>query len=576
YRAARREINRDGNLDKKQGLFKSYQMFSRIWNHPEMLLLNAERTEFKDDHDSTEEFDNNNPSVPVPKKESWFRAVMAGETDYCPRDINHSGKFCVAMELLETIIHTRDERVVVFSTSLDVLYLLEEHLQSRLGLKLGIGYYRIDGSTAPSKRQEDIDRFNDPDNHGAYVFLVSTRAGGIGINLTRANHVMLMDVSWNPSHDLQAIYRCLRLGQKSRSVHIYRLISSGTMEQRIYERQLLKQGLAARIVDETSVERLFESRKISDLYADPDQQKDERKKESKSVADDDGVMALMAQLSKATISGKNAEGKENTKLRKVYNPYTKDMANLNPESPLYHLLGESDEETASHDPVGEEEEGESETDSDDEMRAGAGRRLSGENINRGRIQKSAKKFKAWVVGFHEPAILLGHIPENVLTDKEQKQALQEFQNLVDRENMQTTYARSGPGVANYKHLNLWVRNIATWTPQTVGEWITQIGLQVYAQPFALNGISGRRLLRANDKLIKQIIPQAHVGHRAHILVWVARYIINGNATAKDDWDVEPRQTPNQEAIVLYKNKRTGKQQTDLPALLVHDLLQCGV
>jgi DNA repair and recombination protein RAD54B len=99
---------------------------------------------------------------------------------------------------------------------------------------------RIDGSTPPEQRQEHVDAFN---RHGhGDVFLLSTQAGGAGLNLTGANTLVLYSSCWNPALDLQAMARVWRLGQ-TKPCTVYRLLTAGTVEEMIYQRQLLKQAV---------------------------------------------------------------------------------------------------------------------------------------------------------------------------------------------------------------------------------------------------------------------------------------------------------------------------------------------
>ena len=91
----------------------------------------------------------------------------------------------------------------------------------------------MDGSTPVSKRQALVDLFNN--NSDIYLFIMTTRVGGLGINLIGADRVILFDPDWNPSIDIQARERCWRIGQK-RPVTIYRLITSGTIEEKIYHK----------------------------------------------------------------------------------------------------------------------------------------------------------------------------------------------------------------------------------------------------------------------------------------------------------------------------------------------------
>lgn len=105
----------------------------------------------------------------------------------------------------------------------------------------GYKFERIDGSVRGNDRQAAIDRFSKPDSD-IFVFLLCTRAGGVGINLTAADTVIIFDSDWNPQNDLQAQARCHRIGQK-KHVKVYRLLTRGTYERVMFERASLKLGL---------------------------------------------------------------------------------------------------------------------------------------------------------------------------------------------------------------------------------------------------------------------------------------------------------------------------------------------
>ncbi|KAH9632929.1 hypothetical protein HF086_002751 [Spodoptera exigua] len=136
-----------------------------------------------------------------------------------------SGKFQKLDEMLPRL-KEGGHRVLVFSQFTMMLDILEPYLTIRRHR-----YLRLDGSTAVTDRQELIDQYN---NEDIFVFLLSTKAGGLGINLTAADTVIIHDIDFNPYNDKQAEDRCHRMGQ-TRPVTIYRLLSCGTIEEGIYQ-----------------------------------------------------------------------------------------------------------------------------------------------------------------------------------------------------------------------------------------------------------------------------------------------------------------------------------------------------
>ena len=123
-------------------------------------------------------------------------------------------------------------------------------------------YLRIDGSVDAKERGDLIDTFHSTaENQKSKLFLLSTNAGGLGINLIAANRVVLFDSHWNPAVDLQAVYRCYRYGQ-TKPTFCYRLLAEGTMEQKIYSRAATKTSLSDLVIDEKNPERSFSSHEM--------------------------------------------------------------------------------------------------------------------------------------------------------------------------------------------------------------------------------------------------------------------------------------------------------------------------
>ncbi|XP_039313283.1 transcriptional regulator ATRX isoform X2 [Solenopsis invicta] len=253
-------------------LFADFQALQRIWTHPLVLRLNAEKIEkanekkdlTSDSEGSLKDFINddtdidsnssdsssdsdvqaidekdvpirrtrNNPGEEEPEEEikeeppaeaEWWSQFVQPEHF---EDMRISAKLLLLFGILKECEQIGD-KVLVFSQSLYSLTLIEEFLrridnQTQDGApcdtldnhtgswSLGLDYFRLDGSTSPENRNIWCNIFNKPTNTRARLFLISTRAGGLGINLTAANRVIIFDASWNPSHDVQSIFRIYR------------------------------------------------------------------------------------------------------------------------------------------------------------------------------------------------------------------------------------------------------------------------------------------------------------------------------------------------------------------------------
>ena len=164
-----------------------------------------------------------------------IRGEVFTQEAYIKKMLDYSAKMIVLDKLITKYKKER-KKMLIFSQFTEMLKLIEEFLSFRKIL-----YKKIDGATKARDRQNAIEAFNsNPDLFE--IFLLSTKAGGLGINLTSANVVLIYDSDWNPQNDVQAIARAHRIGQKE-EVKVYRLISVKTYEAEMYRRASKKLGL---------------------------------------------------------------------------------------------------------------------------------------------------------------------------------------------------------------------------------------------------------------------------------------------------------------------------------------------
>ncbi|RLN61382.1 hypothetical protein BBJ29_008429 [Phytophthora kernoviae] len=164
--------------------------------------------------------------------------------------IQASGK-TVLLDKLLTKFRQENKKILIFSQFKIMLDIIEDMCQLR-----GYSMERLDGSVRGNSRQAAIDRFNSPESD-TFAFLLSTRAGGVGINLIAASVVILFDSDWNPQNDLQAVARCHRIGQ-TQSVNIYRLVTKKTYEAQMFEIASKKLGMHHAVFETGGVRNEFD------------------------------------------------------------------------------------------------------------------------------------------------------------------------------------------------------------------------------------------------------------------------------------------------------------------------------
>jgi len=225
------------------------------------------------------------------ENEMWWDSVL--EKNPQMANIQNGIKIVLLLQIMAHADYIGD-KVVVFSQCLKTLDFIETvlqssdwslHVQSIASLSPGrvwgnwrknAEYLRIDGSISAKERGTLVDHFNENKNGGCHTeknieenakaFLISAKAGNVGINLVAANRVILFDSHWNPAMDLQAIYRCYRYGQ-SKPVYVYRFLTEGTMEEKVYSRSVNKSSLAARVIDQKDPQRAFTAKELEDIMA---------------------------------------------------------------------------------------------------------------------------------------------------------------------------------------------------------------------------------------------------------------------------------------------------------------------
>jgi SNF2 family DNA or RNA helicase len=219
-----------------------------------------QRLESADSNDAIEAI-NHNPVWKVGVSDSLIRDELAHFDSYGGNlaEPIHSPKMVLFLEILNASIEAGD-KVLVFSSSIPTLNYLE-YLCKRFGKKYG----RLDGATAMSKRQIHTKAFN---TDARDVYLISTMAGGLGLNLPGANRVIIFDFKYNPVAEEQAVGRAYRIGQK-KPVFVYRFVMGGTFEDTIYNTAVFKVQLASQVVDKKNIKANAKKKVAGDFLFEP-------------------------------------------------------------------------------------------------------------------------------------------------------------------------------------------------------------------------------------------------------------------------------------------------------------------
>ncbi|XP_019771101.2 chromodomain-helicase-DNA-binding protein Mi-2 homolog isoform X3 [Dendroctonus ponderosae] len=242
-------------------------------------------------------------------------------------DIQHltksAGKLVLLSKMLKKL-KDQGHRVLIFSQMTKMLDILEDFLEGE-----GYKYERIDGAITGSQRQEAIDRFNAP---GAiqFVFLLSTRAGGLGINLATADTVIIYDSDWNPHNDIQAFSRAHRIGQANK-VMIYRFVTRNSVEERVTQVAKRKMMLTHLVVRPGMGGKgaNFTKQELDDIlrFGTEELFKEEEGKEEEAIHYDDKAVGELLDRSKEGIEQKESWANEYLSSFKVASYATKEGEN---------------------------------------------------------------------------------------------------------------------------------------------------------------------------------------------------------------------------------------------------------
>ncbi|XP_030511508.1 protein CHROMATIN REMODELING 24 isoform X2 [Rhodamnia argentea] len=230
-------------------------ILKKICDHP--LLLTKRAAE-----DVLEGMDSmvNPEDVGMAEKLAMHIADIGEEAEFRETSDTISCKISFTMSLLDNLIPD-GHNVLIFSQTRKMLDLIQDSLLSR-----GYEYLRIDGTTKAIDRIKTVNNFQE--GIGAPIFLLTSQVGGLGLTLTKADRVIVVDPAWNPSMDNQSVDRAYRIGQM-KDVIVYRLMTCGTIEEKIYRKQIFKGGLFKTATEHKEQIRYFSEQDLKEIFSLP-------------------------------------------------------------------------------------------------------------------------------------------------------------------------------------------------------------------------------------------------------------------------------------------------------------------
>lgn len=222
--------------------------------------------------------------------------------------VTASGKFIVLDKLIHELVIKQRKKILIFSGFTRMLDLVEDLLLLRGGDGTAFRYSRLDGSTPRARRNLGIRMFN-MTNSEQRVMLISTRAGGLGINLASASDVVLLDQDWNPQITLQAESRAHRIGQKN-PVTIYKLVSQGTVEEQMMGRIMKKLYLSAKVTES-----------MEDIHTPAGAAKRKKSRPGRVAAEEEGPQLSTSQLMTLVRRGTQAISRPDIDIKEMVSWY---------------------------------------------------------------------------------------------------------------------------------------------------------------------------------------------------------------------------------------------------------------
>ncbi|KAJ1273630.1 hypothetical protein BS78_06G296900 [Paspalum vaginatum] len=242
-------------LQPKGSPLAAITILKKICDHPLLLTKKAAEGVLEGMDDML-----NDQDIGMVEKMAMNLADMAHDEDALQVGQDVSCKLSFIMSLLRNLIE-EGHHVLIFSQTRKMLNLIQEAI-----LLEGYKFLRIDGTTKVSDREKIVKDFQE--GPGAPIFLLTTQVGGLGLTLTKAARVIVVDPAWNPSTDNQSVDRAYRIGQ-TKDVIVYRLMTSATIEEKIYKLQVFKGALFRTATEQKEQTRYFSKSEIQELFSLP-------------------------------------------------------------------------------------------------------------------------------------------------------------------------------------------------------------------------------------------------------------------------------------------------------------------